>query len=68
MNLNYKLEEAHNNTPPLQTVPTITLSTSLSSLKFHLWDEQSNRFVRFKDVRFLDKIENVLGKNEGTVR
>ncbi|MEH7354926.1 fatty acid desaturase [Neobacillus drentensis] len=65
---NYKLEEAHDNTPPLQNVPTITLGTSLSSLKFHLWDEESKKFVRFKDVRILAKIENLIGKNEGTVR
>jgi len=65
---NYKLEEVHNNTPPLQNVPTVTLGTSLSSLKFHLWDEESKKFVRFKDVRILAKIENVIGKNEGTVR
>ncbi|MFZ7944228.1 MULTISPECIES: fatty acid desaturase [Bacillaceae] len=65
---NYKLEEAHNNTPPLQNVPTVTLGTSLSSLKFHLWDEEAKKFVRFKDVGISAKIENVLGKNEGTVR
>ncbi|WHY79078.1 fatty acid desaturase [Neobacillus sp. WH10] len=59
---NYKLEEAHNNTPPLQNVPTITLGTSFSSLKFHLWDEESKKFVRFKDVRILAKMENVIGK------
>lgn len=37
---NYKLEKAHNNTEPLQNVPTITLATSLKSLKFRLWDEE----------------------------
>ncbi|MED4203453.1 fatty acid desaturase [Neobacillus mesonae] len=58
---NYKLEEAHNNTPPLQNVPTITLKTSLSSLKFHLWDEQQKKFIRFKDVGFSVKINSVKG-------
>jgi acyl-lipid omega-6 desaturase (Delta-12 desaturase) len=52
---NYKLEEAHNNTLPLQNVPTITLATSLSSLKFRLWDEQGKRFVGFKEVKVLLK-------------
>lgn len=54
---NYKLEEAHNQTPPLQTVPTITLKTSINSLKFHLWDEQQKRFIGFKDAVFFSKIK-----------
>ena len=41
---NYKLEEAHNNTPPLQNVPTISLATSLKSLRFRLWDEKRQEF------------------------
>ncbi|WP_142344452.1 fatty acid desaturase [Bacillus cereus] len=52
---NYKLEEAHNNTLPLKNVPTITLATSLRSLRFRLWDEKSNNFVTFKDVKNLIK-------------
>ncbi|WP_439876495.1 fatty acid desaturase [Bacillus mycoides] len=52
---NYKLEEAHNNTLPLKNVPTITLATSLRSIRFRLWDEQSNNFVSFKDVKNLIK-------------
>lgn len=58
---NYKLEEAHNNTPPLQNIPTITLKTSLSSLKFHLWDEQQKKFVGFKEAEFSVKIDSVKG-------
>ncbi|NRD78629.1 fatty acid desaturase [Bacillus sp. BRMEA1] len=49
---NYMLEQVHNNTTPLQNVPTITLKTSLSSLKFHLWDEQNKKFIRFRDIKF----------------
>ncbi|EJQ30016.1 MULTISPECIES: fatty acid desaturase [Bacillus cereus group] len=52
---NYKLEEAHNNTLPLKNVPTITLATSLRSLRFRLWDEKSNNFVSFKDVKNIIK-------------
>lgn len=52
---NYQLEEAHNNTLPLKNVPTITLATSLRSLRFRLWDEQNNNFVSFKDVKNLVK-------------
>lgn len=48
---NYKLEEAHNNTDPLKHVPTITLATSLESLKFRLWDEKNKKFVGFKNLK-----------------
>lgn len=56
---NYKLELVHNQTNPLQNVPTITFATSLSSLKFHLWDEQRKKYVRFKDAKFSAKINGV---------
>ncbi|MDG4657242.1 fatty acid desaturase [Ectobacillus antri] len=48
---NYKLEAAHNHTEPLQNVPTITLMTSLQSLKFRLWDENTKQFMTFKDIK-----------------
>ncbi|PGS47987.1 fatty acid desaturase [Bacillus sp. AFS041924] len=53
---NYNLEDVHNNTLPLQNVPTITLKTSLTSLKFRLWDEDTKQFVGFKDVKSLYKV------------
>lgn len=56
---NYKLEAAHKNTEPLKNVPTITLKTSLQSLKFRLWDEQNNKFVSFKGVKALSNINTV---------
>jgi omega-6 fatty acid desaturase (delta-12 desaturase) len=52
---NYMLEEAHNETKPLQNVPTISLATSLKSLRFRLWDENAKNFVAFKDVKALAK-------------
>lgn len=52
---NYKLEMAHNNTQPLENVPTITLATSLRSLRFRLWNEESKNFVSFKDIKYLTK-------------
>lgn len=48
---NYKLEQVHNNTKPLQKVPTITLGTSLTSLRFRLWDEKNKQFISFKEIR-----------------
>ncbi|OIJ21338.1 fatty acid desaturase [Anaerobacillus alkalidiazotrophicus] len=59
---NYNLEKAHNAAVPLQKATTITLKTSLKSLSYRLWDEESKNFVSFKDVKhFLRKngtIEN----------
>ncbi|MFS0823362.1 fatty acid desaturase [Bacillus sp. 1P02SD] len=48
---NYKLEEVHNQTAPLQHVPTITLKTSLKSLKFRLWDEDEKVFVGYGKIK-----------------
>ncbi|SDE46118.1 omega-6 fatty acid desaturase (delta-12 desaturase) [Paenibacillus sp. UNCCL117] len=59
---NYNLEKAHDATPPLQMATTITLRTSLKSLRFHLWDEEGKRFIGFRDVRrALAKKEPVSG-------
>ncbi|MEH7237517.1 fatty acid desaturase [Bacillus sp. JJ1562] len=48
---NYKLEEVHNQTAPLKHVPTITLKTSLKSLKFRLWDEEEKVFVGYGKIK-----------------
>ena len=48
---NYNLEQAHENTPPLHRATTITLKTSLESLKFRLYDEEEKIFVTFKNMR-----------------
>ncbi|RXZ79038.1 fatty acid desaturase [Paenibacillaceae bacterium] len=47
---NYNLEKAHNAATPLQNATTITLRTSLQSLKFRLWDEENKVFVGFKKL------------------
>ncbi|MDA7026570.1 fatty acid desaturase [Bacillus sp. CLL-7-23] len=52
---NYKLEKVHNNTEQLQNVPTITLTTSLKSLKFRLWDEEGKQFVGFSHLKKASK-------------
>ncbi|MFD6439525.1 fatty acid desaturase, partial [Peribacillus sp. NPDC060186] len=62
---NYKLEEAHNNTLPLKNVPTITLATSLRSIRFRLWDEENKNFIGFKDLKYAaDKSVSVKVKSE----
>lgn len=48
---NYNLEKAHNLTPPLQHATTITLGTSIKSLRFRLWDDNNKTFVSFKEVK-----------------
>lgn len=58
---NYNLEKAHEATPPLQMATTITLRTSLKSLRFHLWDERNKTFVGFRDIK------RVLGKTDPAV-
>ncbi|WP_085506527.1 fatty acid desaturase [Thalassobacillus devorans] len=48
---NYHLEEAHESTPPLQKATTITMASSLESLRFRLYDEENKTFVSFKGVK-----------------
>jgi len=46
---NYYLEKAHEETPPLQHATTITLKTSLESLRYKLYDEKKKVFITFKE-------------------
>ncbi|MDC3414033.1 fatty acid desaturase [Terrihalobacillus insolitus] len=50
---NYNLEKAHESTPPLQQATTITLASSLKSIRFRLYDEKNRTFVSFKEVKEL---------------
>lgn len=50
---NYNLEKAHVMTPPLQRATTITLRTSLDSLRYRLYDPEHKTFVTFKEVKSL---------------
>ncbi|KGR88153.1 fatty acid desaturase [Lysinibacillus boronitolerans] len=52
---NYNLEKAHNETPPLHMATTITLRTSLESLRYKLYDEDQGKFVTFKEVNEIIK-------------
>lgn len=52
---NYNLEAAHELTPPLHKATTITLKTSLESLRYRLYDPENKTFVTFKDVKELAK-------------
>jgi len=50
---NYNLEKAHDTTPPLQQATTITLTSSLKSIRFRLYDQSSRSFVNFKEFKKL---------------
>ena len=53
---NYHLEDAHESTPPLQHATTITIKTSLRSLKYKLYDPNQKNFVTYKSIKhMLDK-------------
>ncbi|WP_284140269.1 MULTISPECIES: fatty acid desaturase [unclassified Virgibacillus] len=57
---NYHLEKAHESTPPLKKATTITLKTSLQSLRFRLYDEENKIFLSFKEVKPYLKKKNML--------
>jgi acyl-lipid omega-6 desaturase (Delta-12 desaturase) len=48
---NYHLEKCHKAEPLFQTVKPVTLSSSLKSFAFRLWDEQRNRLVGFRALK-----------------
>ena len=48
---NYNLERCHKAEPLFQTVPPVTLFSSLKSLTFRLWDEERHRLVGFSYLR-----------------
>ncbi|MGG1440705.1 fatty acid desaturase [Brevibacillus laterosporus] len=47
---NYYLASAYQHNAFLQDVRSITLLSSLRSLRFRLWSEESKKFVGFKDI------------------
>lgn len=55
---NYKLEEAHKSVPPLQKATTITLKTSLQSIRYKLYDTKQKKFVTFKEVVQIERKNN----------
>ncbi|ALX49606.1 fatty acid desaturase [Lentibacillus amyloliquefaciens] len=55
---NYHLEKAHESTPSLKKATTITLASSLKSIRFRLYDEASKSFVSFKEVKGLLRKRN----------
>jgi len=48
---NYHLERCHKAEPLFQSVKPVTLSTSLKSFAFRLWDEQRHKLVGFRALK-----------------
>jgi omega-6 fatty acid desaturase (delta-12 desaturase) len=48
---NYNLQKCHESDPLFQQVKPITLTSSLKSLAFRLWDEQSKKLVGYSHMR-----------------
>src|SRR5438309_10566102 len=48
---NYHLEKCHKAEPLLKTVKPVTLSTSMKSFAFRLWDEQRHKLVGFRALK-----------------
>ncbi|WP_428908283.1 fatty acid desaturase [Niallia sp. Krafla_26] len=48
---NYYLEVVHNKCKELNSVPTVTVSSSLKALKYRLWDERSKQFISFREIK-----------------
>lgn len=47
---NYHLEAVHESVTPLQKATTITLTTSLESVRYKLYDPEQKKFVTFKEA------------------
>jgi omega-6 fatty acid desaturase (delta-12 desaturase) len=48
---NYRLEDCHEAEPLFQTVKPVTLSGSLKSLTYRLWDERRRKLVGYRALR-----------------
>ena len=51
---NYRLEDAHESVKPLQQATTITLKTSLESIRYKLYDSERQKFVTFKEAVIME--------------
>ncbi|WAH41337.1 fatty acid desaturase [Alicyclobacillus fastidiosus] len=56
---NYNLQPLFQSKPYLQDVPTIGLLSSLRSLRYRVWDEQSKKFIGFRGVVGLKSKSNI---------
>lgn len=52
---NYNLEETHETVKPLQQATTITIRTSIASIRYRLYDPNQMRFVSYASINHLLK-------------
>lgn len=57
---NYNLEKAHEEVKPLQKATTITLVTSLESIRYKLYDEENQKFVTFREASERLRMKNTV--------
>src|SRR5213075_2736831 len=50
---NYRLQECHDSSEVFHQSPTITLRSGMAAMRLALWDEETGRLVRFRDVATL---------------
>jgi omega-6 fatty acid desaturase (delta-12 desaturase) len=56
---NYHLERCHKSEPLFQTVKPVTLRSSIKSLAFRLWDEESRQLVGYRHLRHARRLQKV---------
>ncbi len=56
---NYNLQRCHEGAPLFQQVKPVTLTSSLKSLTFRLWDEQSRRLIGFAQLTRATRLPRV---------
>lgn len=56
---NYHLEKVHETVEPLQKATTITIRSSVKSIRFRLYDDKTKSFVTFKEVKHLLRKEKL---------
>jgi omega-6 fatty acid desaturase (delta-12 desaturase) len=47
---NYRLQRCHDENPPLQSAPVISVRSGLSALRLALWDEDQRKLVGFREI------------------
>lgn len=52
---NYRLKEAYNSSPLLQSAPKLTLWSSFKTYRLKLWDEAQQKMIGFKELKQMQK-------------
>jgi omega-6 fatty acid desaturase (delta-12 desaturase) len=55
---NYKLKQVHDENPEFHVVNRVRFRDTLKLINLALWDEESRKLIRFKDLKKLGKVAN----------